>query len=354
MTLLPDLPVSLIPSKPSKSKIRMSNPQPQCVSLRSPMNDTTLVTEVFSSALRPTSPPHDTIMLSLGELAIMFQSEGFAPKVADTFVDDPHLSMMLCHFSFLSFSIQHLEMNAERHWQELEDIFGPLNRRKWFHERMEPLITTYRHQNRGTQNHPYSHTPSPITTPSNPESHHPPSSDEPRPPHRPIVQKPWFQNVRFVRSPSMKLPTENTSYHTACEESTEIDPNNFLMQQPSNEKGPLIGWLQKTTPLGMQENPIDIDRLPSKKQQDTPSPTIRILYQTRLGPSRYTCLRCKRSGHTSQECIWSGPIICQQCGKSGHMKKDCKEQPLCSFCGGRHTKEGKPCDCPIGRPRLLP
>ena len=67
-------------------------------------------------------------MLSPGELAIMFQSEGFTPKVTDTFANDPHLSMTLQHFSFLLFSIQHLEMNAERHRQELEDIFGPLNR----------------------------------------------------------------------------------------------------------------------------------------------------------------------------------------------------------------------------------
>ena len=59
------------------------------------MNDTTLVTEVFPSVPRPTLPPHDTIMLSPGELAIMFQSEGFALKVTDTFTDDPHLSMTL-------------------------------------------------------------------------------------------------------------------------------------------------------------------------------------------------------------------------------------------------------------------
>ena len=145
----------------------------------------------------------------------------------------------------------------------------------------------------------------------------------------------------------MKLPTENTSYHTAPKNSTEINLNNFLMQQPSNKKGLAIGRLQKTTPLGTQENPINIDRLLSQKRQDTPSPTVGILYRTRSGPIHYTCLRCEQSGHTSRECIWSGPIICQQCGKTGHIRKDCKEQPLCSFCGGRHAKEGKPCDCPI-------
>ena len=96
-------------------------------------------------------PPRDTMMLSPGELTIMFQSEGFAPKVADTFTDNPHLSMTLQHFSFLSFSIQHLEMNAERHRQELEDIFGPLSHRKRFCERMAPLITAYRQQKMGTR-----------------------------------------------------------------------------------------------------------------------------------------------------------------------------------------------------------
>ena len=160
----------------------MSNPQPQRVSLQSPMKDTTLATEVFSSVPRPASPPRNTMMLSPGELSIMFQSEGFAPKVANTFTDDPHLSMTLRHFSFLLFSIQHLEMNTERHRQELEDIFGPLSRRKRFRERMATLITAYRRQNMGTRNHPYSRTPSPITTPSDPESHHPPSSDESKPP----------------------------------------------------------------------------------------------------------------------------------------------------------------------------
>ena len=106
------------------------------------MNDTTLATEVFPSVPRPASPPRVTMMLSPGELSIMFQSEGFAPKVADAFVDDPHLSMTLQHFSFLSFSIQHLKMNAERHRQELEQIFGPLSHQKQFPKQMAPLITS--------------------------------------------------------------------------------------------------------------------------------------------------------------------------------------------------------------------
>ena len=199
----------------------------------------------------------------------------------------------------------------------------------------------------GTRNHPYSHTPSPITTLSDPESHHPPSSDESKPPHQPIVRKPRFQNVRFVEPLSMKLPTENTSYHTAREESTEIDPNNFLMQQPSNEKGPPIGRLHKTTLPGSEENPIDIDKILSRKQLDTPSPTVGILYRTRVGPSHITCSKCEQTGHTHQECIWTGPIVCLQCGKTGHIKVNCTEQLLCSFCGGRHGKEGKLCDRPI-------
>ena len=32
------------------------------------------------------------------------------------------------------------------------------------------------------------------------------------------------------------------------------------MQQPSNEKGPPIGQLHKTTPPGTEENPINVDK----------------------------------------------------------------------------------------------
>ena len=209
---------------------------------------------------------------------------------------------------------------------------------------MEPLVTGYRKAHR---HHPYSHTPSPVTTPSDSESRHPPSSEEPRPPRRPIVWKPRFQNVRFIATPSVKLPTEDTSYHTAPENITEIDPNNFLVQQPSNEKGPPIGQLQKTTPPGTRENPIDVEKISSRKRQDTPSPTVGILYRRGSEPSRYTCSRCERTGHTSQHCIWTGPIVCLQCGKTGHIKANCTEQPFCSFCGGRHGREGKLCDRPI-------
>ena len=140
---------------------------------------------------------------------------------------------------------------------------------------------------------------------------------------------------------------ENTSYHTPHEESTEIDPNNFLMQQPSNKKGPLIGRLHKTTPPGSEENPIDVDKIPSRKRLDTPSPTVGILHRTRAGPSHITCSKCEQTGHACQECIWTGLIVCLQCGKTGHIKVNCTEQPLCSFCGGRHAKERKSCDRPI-------
>ena len=85
-------------------------PHPEC--------DTTIATEALSSAQQPTSPPCDTMMLLPGELTIMFQSENFANQVAQVFIDDPTTSMTLQHFSFLSFLIQHLKLNIERHRQE--------------------------------------------------------------------------------------------------------------------------------------------------------------------------------------------------------------------------------------------
>ena len=80
-----------------------------------PMNDTTIVTEVFSSVPQLTSLPCDMMMLSPRELTILFQMRNFAHQVTQTFVDDPTTSMTLQHFSFLSFLIQHLELNIKRH-----------------------------------------------------------------------------------------------------------------------------------------------------------------------------------------------------------------------------------------------
>ena len=153
--------------------------------------------------------------------------------------------MTLRSYVFIALTIQSLEQNLEQHQREQEILFSSLNHSQLVRSRLEPLVTDHR---RAHRHHPYSHTPSPVTTPSDSESHHPPSSDEPRPPHRPITRKLRFQNVRFVGRPS--LPTRDSSYHTAPEESTEINPNNFLMQQPSNERGPPIGQLQKMAPLG--------------------------------------------------------------------------------------------------------
>ena len=201
-----------------------------------PTRNTTLVTGVQPPAPWPTSPPQNTMMLSPGELAIMFQTGNFAHQITQAFDDNSTTSMTLWHFCFLSFSIQQLEFNVEWHWQEQEGIFSPLVHHQQFHKQMEPLVAAYRRQARTTWNHPYSCTPSPISTPSNPQSHDPPSSDEPQP----ITCQAQFQNVRFVGSPSMSLPTRNTSYHTAPEGPTKIDLNNFLMQQPPNKMGPPI------------------------------------------------------------------------------------------------------------------
>ena len=164
-----------------------------------PMHDTTVATEALSSAPWPTSPPRDTMMLSPGELAIMFQSRNFTQQIALAFNNDPTTSMTLQHFCFMSFLIQQLEFNIERHQQEQEGIFRLLNHQQQFCERIEPLVTAYRWQARVTWNHPYSCTPSPISTPSNQRSHDPPSSNEPWL----ITCKARFRNLRFSSSPSM-------------------------------------------------------------------------------------------------------------------------------------------------------
>ena len=57
--------------------------------------DTTLVTEVQPPVLQPTSPPQETMMLSAGELIIMFQTGSFTHQIAQAFDDDSTASMTL-------------------------------------------------------------------------------------------------------------------------------------------------------------------------------------------------------------------------------------------------------------------
>ena len=97
--------MSLIPSKLSERKAKMSQP----------MHNTIVATEALPSAPQPTSPPHDAMMLSPGELSIIFQTGDFTQQIALAFNDNPTASMMLQHFCFMSFSIQQLEFNVERH-----------------------------------------------------------------------------------------------------------------------------------------------------------------------------------------------------------------------------------------------
>ena len=215
-----------------------------------PTRDTTLVTGVQPPVPQPTSPPQDTMMLSPGELAIMFQTGNFAHQIAQAFNDNSTASMMLRHFCFLSFLIQQLEFNIERHQQEQEGMFGPLICHWLFHKWMEPLIAAYRHQARVTWNHPYSCTPSPISTLSDPQSHDPSSSNEPQP----MTYQAWFQNVRFVETSSMLLPMKSTSYYTALKDpprSTQITSScsnlpTKLDCQLGNYRRPLLQGCKRT------------------------------------------------------------------------------------------------------------
>ena len=80
-----------------------------------PMHDTTVVIEALSSAPQPTPPPHNMMMLSPEELAIMFQTRDFTQQIALAFNNDPTAFMTLQHFCFMLFSIQQLEFNIKRH-----------------------------------------------------------------------------------------------------------------------------------------------------------------------------------------------------------------------------------------------
>ena len=74
------------------------------------MHDTTLATGVQPPAPQPTSPPHDTLMLSPGELTIMFQTKDFSHQIALAFNNDPTTFMTLQHWNSGAWPLGHVPL----------------------------------------------------------------------------------------------------------------------------------------------------------------------------------------------------------------------------------------------------
>ena len=68
--------------------------------------------------------------------------------------------------------------------------------------------------------------------------------------------------------------------------------------------------------------PIEIPPLPTPE----PSSSHHHVIEHPAPPERttVTCEKCIQTGHTKEECIFSGPIICSYCRGMGHPKPKCR------------------------------
>jgi hypothetical protein len=118
-----------------------------------------------SSAERTRTPP-PIMTLSSNELAQMMLHSDMTERLSATFTDDPVVLIALRYYCFMTESIVRLERNLLRHRIEQQDIFGHLIRNRRFQQQITPLVVSYRRPSMEERYHPYSRTPSPISTPS--------------------------------------------------------------------------------------------------------------------------------------------------------------------------------------------
>ena len=75
----------------------------------------------------PTLPAYDNMMLTPGELSLMFEDREFPQQTVDAFPDEPAVVMTLQSYAFIALTIRSLERNLERHRREQEILFSSLN-----------------------------------------------------------------------------------------------------------------------------------------------------------------------------------------------------------------------------------
>ena len=61
----------------------------------------------------PTLPPYDNMMLSPGELSLMFEDREFPQQTVDAFPDEPAVAMTLRSYAFIALTIRSLERSLE-------------------------------------------------------------------------------------------------------------------------------------------------------------------------------------------------------------------------------------------------
>ena len=268
------------------------------------------------------APP---LMTSAAELGLLLSFLPLNQQIGATFDNNPTVLAILRYYCFITQNMDHLHLNLERHDIERTDLFGHLMNSPAFQDDIRPLIEEYRQRIR--RNEMYDRRPEPPQTPSDPRSHgeEPSLSDIPISPEDiPLPTSNESSNpsipvtvpVHDRASSSLSSFDENESldYHTA-----PTNPHDRVNEPVHTQS------VTPDSPLGSQEHPIDVDDIP-----DIPIPNIipddpsidGFLHYLRH-EVQVICGKCKRTGHTRSQCIWSREIICNRCKQQGHSERSC-------------------------------
>ena len=270
------------------------------------------------------TPP---LLTSPTELGLLLSFPPLSQQIGTTFDNNPTVVAILRYYCFITQNMDYLHRHLEWHDIEQTGLFGHLMISHSFQDDIRPLIEEYRRRSR--RDEPYNQRPEPPRTPSNPRSEEPSLSDIPIPPEDiPLPTSDKSSNSLIPRTVSIhdrassslssfdenELLNELLDYHTA-----PTNQHNRVDEPVDNEP------VAPDSPMGSQEHPIDVDEIP-----EVPTPNIVPDDPTLDGFLHYlrhevhiVCGKCKRTGHTRRQCIWTREIICNRCEQQGHSERSC-------------------------------
>ena len=206
------------------------------------------------------------LMTSPAELGLLLSFPPLSQQIGATFDNNPTVLAILWYYCFITQNIDHFQLNLERHDIERTGLFGHLMESDAFQNDIRPLIEEYRQ--RIWRNEPYDQRPEPPRTPSDPRSEEPSLSDVP------------------ISPEDIPLPTSNES---------------------SNPSVPITVPIHNRASSSL--NSFDENESLNESLDYHTAPTI--------------CGKCKWTGHTRSQCIWSREITCNRCEQQGHSERSC-------------------------------
>ena len=196
-----------------------------------------------------------------------------------------------------------------------------------FQNNIRPLIEEYRQRSR--RNEPYDQRPEPPRTPSDPRSEEPSLSDIPVSPEDiPLPTSnessdpsiPVTVPIHDRASSSLSSFDENESLNESLDYYTVPTNPHDRANEPVHTQS-----VTSDSPLGSQEHPIDVDDIPEVPMPNIvpDDPSIDGFLHYLRHEVQIICGKCKRTGHTRSQCIWSREIICNRCEQQGHSERSC-------------------------------